>query len=98
MRFSIPKTLILKEGAPVILLKNLPCGLLNGQRGTVHKLSDGKSSIINFNGKPHDMKTKRFEVFDATQTKILASRIQIILVILAFAVNVHSARDRQLKS
>ena len=45
---SVPKTLTLKEGAPVVLIKNLAGGLFNGRRGTVYKLKRGKCPIFYF--------------------------------------------------
>jgi hypothetical protein len=97
IRSSVPKTLILKEGAPVILIKNLAGGIFNGQRGTVHRLSEGKPPIININGNLHEMKAERFEIYDANQKKILASRTQVPLI-LAFAMTVHRAQGQTIEN
>ena len=88
-----PKTLVLKEGAPIILIKNLDGGLFNGQRGTVHKLNKDSPPIINFNGRLLELKPQKFEVFDYKQNKIVASRTQIP-VLLAFAMTVHRAQGQ----
>ncbi|KAK3094086.1 hypothetical protein FSP39_024037 [Pinctada imbricata] len=46
-----PKTLLLKEGAKVILIKNIAAGLFNGMTGIVHRLERGSPPVINFNGR-----------------------------------------------
>ncbi|XP_045177826.2 uncharacterized protein LOC123537946 [Mercenaria mercenaria] len=97
LRSPIPKTLLLKEGAPVILIKNLAGRLFNGQRGIVYKLSNGLPPVINFNGELHEMKPEIFEIFDASQNKILASRSQIP-IILAFAMTVHRAQGQTIEN
>jgi len=48
---SVPKMLVLKEGAPVILTRNLANGLYNGTRGRVNSLTTDGPPIIDFSGK-----------------------------------------------
>jgi hypothetical protein len=94
---SVPKTLLLKEGAPVVLVKNISNMLLNGQRGVVHQLSRDSPPVINFNGNLHQVNPERFEVFDSTQNKTLASRLQIPLM-LCFAMTVHRAQGQTIEN
>jgi hypothetical protein len=48
---AVQKTISLKEGAPVILIKNIGNGLFNGTRGKVHKLLPNANPVIDFNGR-----------------------------------------------
>ena len=85
--------MVLKEGAPIILVKNLGGKLFNGQRGLVEKLEDGCLPVINFNGELHQLQLERFDVFDASTNRTLASRKQIP-IILSFAMTVHRAQGQ----
>ncbi|XP_062616249.1 uncharacterized protein LOC134277961 [Saccostrea cucullata] len=92
---TAPKHLVLKEGAKVILIKNIAEGLFNGMKGIVHKLHPEKPPIINFNGKLFEIPRVKFDVFDPQQRRTLASRSQFP-VILAFALTVHRAQGQTL--
>lgn len=89
------KNLVLKEGAKVILIKNIAGGLYNGMKGVIHKLQHDKPPIINFNGKLVEVPKVKFDVYDPQQRRTLASRTQIP-VILAFALTVHRAQGQTL--
>lgn len=43
---TVPKHLVLKEGAKVIVINNIEGGLYNGMKGVVHKLQHDKSPIL----------------------------------------------------
>lgn len=43
---TVPKHLVLKEGAKVIVINNTEGGLYNGMKGVVHKLQHDKSPIL----------------------------------------------------
>jgi hypothetical protein len=45
------KTIVLKEGCPVILIRNISEGLFNGARGVVHSLKKDSLPVININDK-----------------------------------------------
>jgi hypothetical protein len=92
---AVAKTIALKAGAPVILIKNLGEGLFNGTRGKVHKVSATGPPIINFNGKFITLNQERFEIFDKEQNTVLACRVQYP-VMLAFALTVHRAQGQTL--
>lgn len=94
---AVPKTLLLKEKAPVILIKNLHGKLVNGRRGIVANLEDGCTPIIDFDGTLHELKTEKFEIFDSNSNTVLASRTQLPLI-LGFAVTVHRAQGQTLQN
>ena len=94
---AVPKILLLKEGVPAILVKNLGDRLFNGQRGFVEKLVEGSLPVINFNGKLHQLNTERFEVFDTVANRTLASITQIP-VIFSFAMTVHRAQGQTIEN
>jgi ATP-dependent exoDNAse (exonuclease V) alpha subunit len=41
---------VLKEGCPVILIRNISEGLFNGARGIVHSLKKDSLPVISING------------------------------------------------
>ncbi|KAJ8318222.1 hypothetical protein KUTeg_003313, partial [Tegillarca granosa] len=43
---NVPKTLVLKEGAPIILIRNIQQGLFNGAKGIVHLLKRDSPPVI----------------------------------------------------
>ena len=86
------KTLTLKVGAPVVLLKNLTNQLCNGTKGVVHSI-DAEDPIIKFHGKLFKINKSAFEVFDTRQNKVRATRIQYPLK-LGFCLTVHKAQGR----
>ncbi|XP_071143980.1 uncharacterized protein [Mytilus edulis] len=92
-----PKSLLLKKGAKVILVKNITQGLCNGMQGVVHHVAKDILPIINFNGKLVTLERASFDVFDLKQQKNLASRKQFP-VILAFALTVHRAQGQTLQN
>ncbi|KAK3082509.1 hypothetical protein FSP39_008125, partial [Pinctada imbricata] len=65
-----PKTLLLKEGAKVILIKNIAAGLFNGMTGIVHRLERGSPPVINFNGNLVTVMETTFDVYDSREKKI----------------------------
>lgn len=68
---NVPNTLVLKEGAPVMLTRNLPGGLCNGARGKVHLLKKDCAPVINIDGKLIEVPQYRFEVYSPEQSKVL---------------------------
>ncbi|MES9881788.1 MAG: hypothetical protein ABW185_13000 [Sedimenticola sp.] len=92
----MPKTLMLKKGAKVILVRNLGSGLYNGIQGIVHRLAKDSPPVIDFGGKLVPLSTVRFDIFDKTQQKNIASRVQLP-IILAFALTVHRAQGQTLQ-
>ncbi|CAC5424370.1 PIF1 [Mytilus coruscus] len=90
------KTLVLKVGSPIILIRNTSEGLFNGARGMVHSLKKRQSPVININGKIITIPTYKFDVFDMQKTKVLASRMQYPIM-LAFAMTVHRAQGQTLQ-
>ena len=93
---NVPNTLVLKEGAPVMLTRNLPGGLCNGARGKVHSLKKDCLPVININGNLIEVPHYRFEVYSPEQSKILASRTQYP-IILAYALTVHRAQGQTIE-
>jgi len=70
----VPKNLLLKKCAKVILVKNITQGLCNGMQGIVHYAAKDSISVINFNGKLIPLLPVRFDVYDVKQQKNLACR------------------------
>jgi hypothetical protein len=96
LRFmAVQKTIVVKKGAPVILVKNIGAGLFNGMRGTVHSISADNLPVVNFDGKLVPLSMERFDVYDKEQRKVLASRLQVPIM-LAFALTVHRAQGQTL--
>ncbi|KAK3102031.1 hypothetical protein FSP39_008246 [Pinctada imbricata] len=93
---TAPKILALKEGAPVILTRNLTKGLFNGQRGKVYRLLSNEPPVIDFDGKVVTLQRLRYEIYDSEEGRVLASRTQYP-VILAFALTVHRAQGQTLE-
>lgn len=73
-RCIAPKHLVLKEGAKVILIKNISKDLCNGKQGIVHHLEKNKPPVINFNGNLVPLSDARFDVYDVELKKTLACR------------------------
>jgi len=90
------KTLVLKKGCPVILIRNISEGLFNGARGIVHSLQKDSPPVININGKIITVPAYKFDVYDMQKNKVLASRIQYPIM-LAFAMTVHRAQGQTLQ-
>ena len=90
------KTLVLKEGCPVILIRNISEGLFNGARGIVHSLKKDSPPVININGKIITVPPYKFDVYDMQKNKVLASRMQYPIM-LAFAMTVHRAQGQTLQ-
>ncbi|CAC5371593.1 PIF1 [Mytilus coruscus] len=91
------KTLVLKVGSPIILIRNISEGLFNGARGMVHSLKKDSPPVININGKILTIPTYKFDVFDMQKNKVLASRMQYPIM-LAFAImTVHRAQGQTLQ-
>ena len=87
------KTLALKVGAPVILIRNLQAGMFNGSRGIVHSLEPNKAPIVNINGRLIVAEKCRFEVYDPKSKSVLASRTQYPFK-LAYGLTVHRAQGQ----
>lgn len=88
-----PKALVLKVGAPVILLRNLSQKLYNGCFGKVHDVSNPDCISVNFHGNIVVIHRERFECYDPRLRKVLAVRKQFPLI-LAYAVTVHRAQGQ----
>ena len=86
----------LKIGAPVILIRNMPGNLYNGQKGVVIDLDKEKGPTINFEGKIVTIEPVKFEHYDPSAKRVLATRLQYPLK-LAFALTVHRAQGRTLR-
>ncbi|XP_069103900.1 uncharacterized protein [Argopecten irradians] len=92
MHSAAPKNLLLKVGAPVILIRNLEHNLFNGTRGVVTKLTE-EGPVISVAGKNVPVPLTKFEVYDKTKKVTLATRLQYP-VKLAFALTVHRAQGQ----
>jgi ATP-dependent exoDNAse (exonuclease V) alpha subunit len=53
---------VLKEGCPVILIRNIREGLFNGARGIVHSLKKDSPPVINMNGKIITVPAYKFDI------------------------------------
>ncbi|XP_062600182.1 uncharacterized protein LOC134261804 [Saccostrea cucullata] len=95
-RCDAPKVLILKEGAPVIITRNLGGGVFNGTRGTVLHLKEGQDPVINIDRKTVPLQKFQFDVYSPQQQRSLACRTQYP-VQLAFALTVHKAQGQTLQ-
>ncbi|KAJ8306390.1 hypothetical protein KUTeg_016935 [Tegillarca granosa] len=93
---NVPKTLVLKEGAPIILIRNIQQGLFNGAKGIVHLLKRDSPPVISIDGKIISLESYDFDVYDMDQRIVLASRTQYP-VMLAFAMTVHRAQCQTLQ-
>jgi len=85
----------LKVGAPVVLVRNLAGGLMNGMLGMVFELQRGHPPIINFGGRIVSLEYVRFEIYDPVKKKCLAARNQYPIK-LAYALTVHRAQGMTL--
>ena len=82
-----PRILMLKVGAPVILLKNLSAELVNGLQGVVHEVSE--NPVVNFNGKLVTLERYKF-IYE----KGIRHQYPIKL---SFALTVHKAQGQTLQ-
>lgn len=97
LRFTnAPKNLLLKEGAPVLLIRNISHGLFNGTRGKVHTLKKDCPPVIEVDGKLITLSHYKFELYDREQKKVLATRMQYPIM-LSFAMTVHRAQGQTLE-
>ena len=91
---SAAKTLALKVGAPVIVIRNIK-GVYNGTMGTVHALEEDRP-VVNFKGKLIKVTRTDVDVYDVKLERSLATRQQIP-VKLAFAMTVHRSQGMTLQ-
>ena len=92
-----PKTLILKEKAPVIITRNLGGGVFNGSRGIVYDLKNGDDPIILIEGKCVQVRRCIFDIYDMNRKISLAHRLQYPIQ-LAFALTVHKSQGQTLEN
>ena len=84
------KVLTLKEGSPVMLLKNMSSELVNGRMGTVIKLEvDGPT--VKFGNTVIKLTKQSFSVYDAIKKKVVAERHQYPIS-LSFAITIHKSQ------
>ncbi|CAC5398510.1 PIF1 [Mytilus coruscus] len=89
---SVGQSLHLKINCPVMLVKNLSKNLVNGLQGTVQEIStDNNTVTVNFNGLITDIKREMFTVYSSIENKVVASRLQIPLV-LSYGATIHKAQ------
>lgn len=93
---TVPKTLWLKIGCPVILLRNLTDNLVNGLRGTLTHATD-KELAVYFPSlqRTQSLQKEIFTVFDPRKNADIASRMQFP-VKPAFALTIHKAQGMTL--
>ena len=90
-----PKILCLKEGAPVILTRNIGHGLYNGMCGTVKELKRNCAPVIHFGGRLITIPKVDFEILHPENHTPIATRKQYP-VLLAYALTVHRAQGQTL--
>eukprot|EP00112_Aurelia_sp_Birch-Aquarium-sp1_P020152 Seg5128.1 transcript_id=Seg5128.1/GoldUCD/mRNA.D3Y31 product="ATP-dependent DNA helicase PIF1" protein_id=Seg5128.1/GoldUCD/D3Y31 len=92
------KRLLLKVGAPVMLLYNINKDLVNGLQGTFLKMEDG-CPVVNFAkiDKVVRIERKMWSFFDEKNGKMIASRKQFPLK-PSFAITAHKSQGQTLKA
>lgn len=93
---SVEHTLRLREGAQVMLLKNLNivAGLVNGARGAVIGWSNNGNPIVKFmNGTSHEVKMEKWIVKSGGGNQITRSQIPLRL---AWAFSIHKSQGMTL--
>ncbi|CAG2186795.1 PIF1 [Mytilus edulis] len=91
-KMSVGQSLHLKINCPVMLVKNLSKNLVNGLQGTVQEINtDNNTVTVNFNGLITDIKREMFTVYSSIENKVVASRLQIPLV-LSYGATIHKAQ------
>ncbi|CAG2240963.1 PIF1 [Mytilus edulis] len=89
---SVGQSLHIKINCPVMLVKNLSKNLVNGLQGTVQEINtDNNTVTVNFNGLITDIKREMFTVYSSIDNKVVASRLQIPLV-LSYGATIHKAQ------
>ena len=92
------KRLLLKVGAPVMLLYNINKDLVNGLQGTFLKMEDG-CPVVNFTKIDQVVRIERkmWSFFDENNGKMIASRKQFPLK-PSFAITAHKSQGQTLKA